>query len=298
MAAIPVKQPGEQLAFRAAIVAAKDLLTLPLLEQDEAPPLASLHAAISSCVPLTHLSAIYCNGNELQVQEQPLLSDPLPFTPCTPQGKNQIEQLPTAAGWCWVRVGHGSLHWLVARTQPTQRTLLSHLLEIAATHYSLLQANSQLDLFNSPLLNRIPFWQEKLESFTRLLRLAGTLPAQQLLAQFDSTLRFWMGAQEVLLLQRQDDTSRLIYPQSATAGEALLSLLSDDRPQQSEDNCLYWYSFPILLRRQHHANLALALQRHLVTEDRQLLFFVAEQLGLMIELYELRQHKKETSEQA
>lgn len=298
MVAIPVKQPGEQPAFRAAIVAAKDLLTLALLEQDEEAPLASLHAAVSSCVPLTHLSAIYCNGNELQVQEQPQLSDSLPFTPCSSQGKKQIEQLSSSAGWCWVKVEHGSLHWLVARTQLAQRTLLSHLLEIAATHYSLLQANRQLDLFNSPLLNRIPFWQEKLESFTRLLRLAGTLPAQQLLAQFDSTLRFWMGAQEVLLLQRQDDVGRLIYPQSATAGEALLNLLSDDRPQQSEDNCLHWYSFPILLRRQHHANLALALQRPLVTEDRQLLFFVAEELGLMIELYELRQHKKQTAEQA
>jgi diguanylate cyclase (GGDEF)-like protein len=298
MAPIPVTQPGEQPAFRAAIVTAKDLLRLPLPNQEDEQLSTRLYETLNVCVPLTHISAIYCHDNEALVQEYPSLSDPLPFTPCHQDGKCQVELLNASAGWCWVKVEHGTLHWLIAKTQPAQRTLLLHLLEIVATHYSLLQANRQLDLFNSPLLNRIPFWQEKLESLTRLLRLAGSLPARQLLAQFDSTLRFWMGAQEVLLIQRQDEKPQLLYPQTNTHSEALLTLLSDDRPQQTEENCLFWYSFPILLRRQYHASLALGLQRPLVNEDRQLLFFVAEELGLMTELYELRQHKKATTEQS
>ena len=100
----------------------------------------------------------------------------------------------------------------MARTHIKQQPLLQHLLDIAATHYSLLQASSLLDQFNSPLLNRIPFWQEKLESLTRMLRLSVNLPARQLMAQFDSTLRFWMGAQEVLLLRKHRETPDIVYP--------------------------------------------------------------------------------------
>ena len=293
MAVTPATPLGEQPTSRAAIIAAKDLLTLPLPTASEIDSLGKLYAVLSTNLSLSHLSIVHCEGSQALVQEQPQLQDPLPFTPCGEEGKCQIDKLSAAHGWCWSKVEHGNLHWLVARTHPKQQQLLQHLLDIAATHYSLLQAARQLDQLNSPLLNRIPFWQEKLESFTRLLRLSGNLPARQLMAQFDSTLRFWMGAQEVLLLHKHRESPNVSYPHNSHHAAPLIALLCDDRPQQTEENCQFWYSFPILLRRQHHANLALALPRPLVSEDRQLLFFVAEALGLMTELYELRQLKKE-----
>lgn len=290
--------PSEQPAYRAAIVAAKDLLTLPLPTLGDVSLLGRLYATLSPCLPLSHLSIIHCEGNKALVQEQPHLLDPLPFTPCSEEGKCQIDKLSAGDGWCWSKVEHGSIHWLVARTHIKQQPLLQHLLDIAASHYALRQAASLLDQFNSPLLNRIPFWQEKLESLTRMLRLSVNLPARQLMAQFDSTLRFWMGAQEVLLLRKHRETPDIVYPHNVHHSQALLTLLGDDRPQQAEENCQFWYSFPILLRHQHHANLALALPHPLVSEDRQLLFFIAEALGLMTELYELRQLKQEMADGA
>ncbi len=182
--------PSEQPAYRAAIVAAKDLLTLPLPTIGDVSLLGRLYATLSPCLPLSHLSVIHCEGNKALVQAQTQLLEPLPFTPCSEEGKCQIDKLSAGEGWCWSKVEHGSIHWLVARTHIKQQPLLQHLLDIAATHYSLLQASSLLDQFNSPLLNRIPFWQEKLESLTRMLRLSVNLPARQLMAQFDSTLRF------------------------------------------------------------------------------------------------------------
>ena len=53
-------------------------------------------------------------------------------------------------------------------------------------------------------LLRIPQWQEKMESFIRLLRLAQSLPPAQLCAQLESSLRYWMGTQSLQVLQRNN----------------------------------------------------------------------------------------------
>lgn len=101
MAATPTIPPSEQPTYRAAIIAAKDLLTLPLPAASETDALGKLYAVLSTALPLSHLSVIHCEGSRALVQEQPQLLDPLPFTPCSEEGKCQIDKLSSALGWCW-----------------------------------------------------------------------------------------------------------------------------------------------------------------------------------------------------
>ena len=90
--------PSEQPAYRAAIVAAKDLLTLPLPTIRDVSLLGRLYATLSPCLPLSHLSVIHCEGNKALVQAQTQLLEPLPFTPCSEEGKCQIDKLSAGEG--------------------------------------------------------------------------------------------------------------------------------------------------------------------------------------------------------
>lgn len=284
MATIPASaQPVE----RALLAASRALLTLPLpAEGDEHPLLQALAETLRRCLPLTALVLRTCHGS------QPChLALPMPGS-ATPDVDTLIaerDQLSATEGWCQARITHGPLQGVLARTEPRQVAALQYLLDIYALHASHLQADQQLTLANSPLINRMPFWQEKLDSFTRLLRLASSLPSRQLFAQLESTLRFWMSAQTVLLIQRREQGPAVMFGQTPDPDTSVeLSRLLQPQPVQFEHGCLFWYSFPLMLHRQHHASLALAVPRPLVSEDHHLMLFIAEQGGVLAELYALR----------
>lgn len=292
----PVAPPADLPFERAALATSRQLMALPLPDPEDEQALATLCRLLQDCTPLRYLALVLCEDDAPRLKSVAGLSGSAPeqlvLSEC------HSEQLPRQQGWGWARIEHGDWRGILAQTQPKYQGLLQHLLEVVASHFSLLQANHLLEITNSPLLNRIPFWQEKIESFTRLLRLGGSLPARQLFAQFDSTLRFWMGAQEVMLLQRRESQVISLYPQNKHLTESLLHELAQPQAVQREEECLHWYSFPILMNRQYYCSLSVALNKPLVTEDRQLLLFMAEQAGLMAELYQLRdfkQHTKATS---
>lgn len=292
---MPTHSASTQPVERALITVSRALLTLPLPTAGE--ELSLLHALadqLRNCVPLTCLVMRTCRGS--QPDNIPL---PISGEHAETQDADTLvamaNQLSAEEGWCQVRITHGPLQGIIARTEPRQAARLQYLLDIYALHTSHLQTDQQLTLASSPLINRIPFWQEKIDSFTRLLRLATSLPARQLFAQLESTLRFWMSAQTVLLIQRREQGPAVIYGQTPDPDTSVeLARLLQPQPVQFEQGCQFWYSFPILLHRQHHASIALALPRPLVSEDQHLMQFITEQGGILGELYALRQQQKST----
>ena len=278
---------------RAALATLRHLLALPL---PEAGPDAAtaLGKRLQDCAPLSYLALVQCVDDAPAFIAMPGLTGALPEEMAG--HACQFERLPAQQGWCTARIHHGDWRGIVACTPSKYRGLIQHLLEVCANHFSLLQADHLLELSSSPLLNRIPFWQEKLDSFTRLLRLGGSLPARQLFAQFDSTLRFWMGAKEVLLLQRRESQIVSLYPVGQRMTEALMQELAQPKAVHKEEACLFWYSLPIQMNRQYYCSLCLALDKPMVPEDRQLLLFMSELAGLLAELYQLREFQHQHKE--
>ena len=215
-----------------------------------------------------------------------------PFPPLSMVDESQLQQLKPEEGWCLSQVEQGSVRWLVARTLPEEQGKLQLLQEVMAMRLSLLQAEARIESLTSPLRRNLPHWQEKLESFNRLLRLVDVLPSRQLYAQLDATLHYWMNSRELLLLQEEESEIQLLYPTTSQHSVELLQQLYHVREDTRFDiGHLHWYCYPITLYRQHQTTLAIASLTHLSEEDQHLLHTGALQLGLLLELEEHRLNK-------
>jgi len=281
--------PANQHAFGQLI---RQLQRAPLPDLAHPDRLDALRQAMSQLCDLQRFGILYAEGSHLQ------LFSPLGWPPPWQKGDvpneltltNHLTQMSQQPGWCQAEVGQGEIRRILALTQPQQQPLLQLLLESLALNFSHQQASRRLELCRSPLLHRVPQWQEKMESFIRLMRLAQSLPPTQLCAQFESSLRYWMGTQSLQVLQRDNHQFRLLYPsQPALPLEQLQAWASKSAFAEYPQGVHHWYGLPLFVHRSHAATLLLCNQRPLTQEDRLLLTLVTEQLGGLLELIQLRQ---------
>lgn len=281
--------PANKHAFGQLI---RQLQQAPLPDLAHPDRLNSLRDAMGQLCDLQRFGILYGDGSQIRLFS-PLgwptpwqdgeVSDELALT-------DQLAQMGQEAGWCQAEVGQGEIRRILALTQPQQQPLLQLLLESLALNFSHQQANRRLELCRSPLLHRIPQWQEKMESFIRLMRLAQSLPPTQLCAQFESSLRYWMSTQSLHVLQRDHHQFQLLYPSQPNLPLAQLQTWAAKSGfAEYEHGLHHWYGLPLFVHRTHAATLLLCNQRPLSEEDRLLLTLVTEQLGGLLELTQLRQ---------
>lgn len=251
--------------------------------------LAHIHHTLQAEIPLICFGAIVEERQHLVWQSTGSHDGQDPFLPRAIVEEETLHALAPEEGWCLSPVQHGMVRWLLARCAPTEHHKLQLLLEVMTMRLSLLQAEIRIESFTSPLRRNIPHWQEKLESFNRLLRLVDLLPSRQLYAQLDATLHYWMNTRELLILQEDEGDIQLIYPTSSNHSQELLQQLYHVR----EETCftighLHWYCYPVTIYRQHQTTLAIAALSPISQEDQHLLHTGALQLGLLLELEEHR----------
>ena len=93
-----------------------------------------------------------------------------------PRLTEQLTRLDEGQGWCVQPVEHIEVQWLLARTAPEQTPTLRLLLECLAKRLHETQTGIQLAGQASPLMQRDPYWQQKIEKIGRIMRLAHNLP--------------------------------------------------------------------------------------------------------------------------
>ncbi len=269
--------------------AASKLARVPLSNASLSSQLGTVQELLQAHLPLYHFAALIEDRGTLSWQSAINPPQAAPFRQHDTISDDQLAALTPQAGWCKCRVEHGTLRWLVAQTTPEHTLQLHLLLEQLALRYSLQQATLRIENFSSPLRQHISHWQEKLESFNRLLRLVDSLPSRQLFSQLDATLHYWMGTHELLLLQEVEGELTLLYPASSHYATPFLQQLFDiENESQFEQLQLHWYCFPIRVHRQRQTTMAVSSVTKLSQEDFHLLHTGAMQLGLLIELEEHR----------
>ena len=194
-----LKPPGgPEPAPVLSLEAASELDRLPLANAALSAQLAAILQALQQHLPVHHFAALVEDRGTLTWQ--PATTSPLstPFQQNETISDEQLTTLLTAEeGWCKCQVEHGTIRWLVGQTSTIHTQQLQLLLEQLARRYSLQQATVRIESFSSPLRQHISHWQEKLESFNRLLRLVDSLPSRQLFAQLDATIHYWMGSHDL-----------------------------------------------------------------------------------------------------
>ena len=286
-----LKPPGgPEPAPVLSLEAASELDRLPLANAALSAQLAAILQALQQHLPVHHFAALVEDRGTLTWQTATTSPLSTPFQQNDTISDEQLTTLLTAEeGWCKCQVEHGTIRWLVGQTSPAHTQQLQLLLEQLARRYSLQQATVRIESFSSPLRQHISHWQEKLESFNRLLRLVDSLPSRQLFAQLDATIHYWMGSHDLLLLQQDEGELSLLYPSSTHYDHHFLQQLFDvENECQFEQLQLHWYCFPIRVHRQHQTTLAVSSVATLSQEDFHLLHTGALQLGLLIELEEHR----------
>ncbi|MGL4206483.1 MAG: putative bifunctional diguanylate cyclase/phosphodiesterase [Aeromonadaceae bacterium] len=272
-----------------SLKAAAELASLALSSTALSLQLNAIQQVLQRHLPLYHFAALIEDRGNLSWQTAVDPPQPALFHQHETISDEQLAALEPQMGWSKCRVEHGTLRWLVAQTTPEYALQLQLLLEQLALRYSLQQATLRIENFASPLRQHISRWQEKLESFNRLLRLVDTLPSRQLFSQLDATLHYWMGTHDLLLLKEDEGEMTLLYPTSACYSTPFLQqLFAIESECEFEQHQLHWYCFPIQVHKQHQTTMAVSSVARLSQEDFHLLHTGAIQLGLLIELEEHR----------
>ncbi|MBL0639116.1 bifunctional diguanylate cyclase/phosphodiesterase [Aeromonas veronii] len=203
---------------------------------------------------------------------------------------DQLTQLDEAEGWCVFPIEHGQIQWLLARGTPADLPTLRLLLECLAKRLTETQAGSHLTELPSPLIRKDPNWKKKIESISRIMRLANTLPAQALFSQLEAVLRQMLTIEDMLLVRLTSQKLEKIYPAHPHQGDEFISGLchSTSNIEVSRES-RYWHSMPLRLQQQYFAHFIISTAQPLETDDKLFLDFLRGQLTLLLELRRLRQ---------
>lgn len=203
---------------------------------------------------------------------------------------DQLTQLDEAEGWCVFPIEHGQIQWLLARGTPADLPTLRLLLECLAKRLTETQAGSHLTELPSPLIRKDPNWKKKIESISRIMRLANTLPAQALFSQLEAVLRQMLTIEDMLLVRLTSQKLEKIYPAHPHQGDEFISGLchSTSNIEVSRES-RYWHSMPLRLQQQYFAHFIISTPQPLETDDKLFLDFLRGQLTLLLELRRIRQ---------
>ncbi|MGN5188301.1 putative bifunctional diguanylate cyclase/phosphodiesterase [Aeromonas veronii] len=203
---------------------------------------------------------------------------------------DQLTQLDEAEGWCVFPIEHGQIQWLLARGTPADLPTLRLLLECLAKRLTETQAGSHLTELPSPLIRKDPNWKKKIESISRIMRLANTLPAQALFSQLEAVLRQMLTIEDMLLVRLTSQKLEKIYPAHPHQGDEFISSLchSTSNIEVSRES-RYWHSMPLRLQQQYFAHFIISTAQPLETDDKLFLDFLRGQLTLLLELRRIRQ---------
>ncbi|OCQ42421.1 diguanylate phosphodiesterase [Aeromonas veronii] len=203
---------------------------------------------------------------------------------------DQLTQLDEAEGWCIFPIEHGQIQWLLARGTPADLPTLRLLLECLAKRLTETQAGSHLTELPSPLIRKDPNWKKKIESISRIMRLANTLPAQALFSQLEAVLRQMLTIEDMLLVRLTSQKLEKIYPAHPHQGDEFISGLchSTSNIEVSRES-RYWHSMPLRLQQQYFAHFIISTAQPLETDDKLFLDFLRGQLTLLLELRRIRQ---------
>ncbi|HHQ4483152.1 TPA: putative bifunctional diguanylate cyclase/phosphodiesterase [Aeromonas veronii] len=203
---------------------------------------------------------------------------------------DQLTQLDEAEGWCVFPIEHGQIQWLLARGTPADLPTLRLLLECLAKRLTETQAGSHLTELPSPLIRKDPNWKKKIESISRIMRLANTLPAQALFSQLEAVLRQMLTIEDMLLVRLTSQKLENIYPAHPHQGDEFISGLchSTSNIEVSRES-RYWHSMPLRLQQQYFAHFIISTAQPLETDDKLFLDFLRGQLTLLLELRRIRQ---------
>ncbi|MCO4173327.1 EAL domain-containing protein [Aeromonas veronii] len=203
---------------------------------------------------------------------------------------DQLTQLNEAEGWCVFPIEHGQIQWLLARGTPADLPTLRLLLECLAKRLTETQAGSHLTELPSPLIRKDPNWKKKIESISRIMRLANTLPAQALFSQLEAVLRQMLTIEDMLLVRLTSQKLEKIYPAHPHQGDEFISGLchSTSNIEVSRES-RYWHSMPLRLQQQYFAHFIISTAQPLETDDKLFLDFLRGQLTLLLELRRIRQ---------
>ncbi|WP_429126228.1 putative bifunctional diguanylate cyclase/phosphodiesterase [Aeromonas veronii] len=203
---------------------------------------------------------------------------------------DQLTQLDEAEGWCVFPIEHGQIQWLLARGTPADLPTLRLLLECLAKRLTETQAGSHLTELPSPLIRKDPNWKKKIESISRIMRLANTLPAQALFSQLEAVLRQMLTIEDMLLVRLTSQKLEKIYPAHPHQGDEFISGLchSTSNIEVSRES-RYWHSMPLRLQQQYFAHFIISTAQPLETDDKLFLDFLRGQLTLLLELRRIRQ---------
>lgn len=211
-----------------------------------------------------------------------------------PRLTEQLTRLDKGQGWCVQPVEHIDVQWLLARSTPDQAPTLRLLLECLAKRLHETQTGTQLAGQASPLMQRDPQWQEKIEKIGRVMRLAHNLPQHALFAQLEAVLRQMLSVSDMLLIRLENQRLERLYPPHLTYDDDIIRAMchSTNSVERHEER-LYWYSLPLRQQQQYFAHLILNMTRPLETDDRLFLDFLRHQLTLLLELKRVRQQLDE-----
>ena len=203
---------------------------------------------------------------------------------------DQLTQLDEAEGWCVFPIEHGQIQWLLARGTPADLPTLRLLLECLAKRLTETQAGSHLTELPSPLIRKDPNWKKKIESISRIMRLANPLPAQALFSQLEAVLRQMLTIEDMLLVRLTSQKLEKIYPAHPHQGDEFISGLchSTSNIEVSRES-RYWHSMPLRLQQQYFAHFIISTAQPLETDDKLFLDFLRGQLTLLLELRRIRQ---------
>ncbi|WP_139710466.1 putative bifunctional diguanylate cyclase/phosphodiesterase [Aeromonas allosaccharophila] len=203
---------------------------------------------------------------------------------------DQLTQLDEAEGWCVFPIEHGQVQWLLARGTPTDLPTLRLLLECLAKRLTETQAGSHLTELPSPLIRKDPNWKKKIESISRIMRLANTLPGQALFSQLEAVLRQMLAIEDMLLVRLNSHKLDKIYPaQPLQSDEFISSLCHSTSNIEVNKESRYWHSMPLRLQLQYFAHFIVSTTQPLETDDKLFLDFLRGQLTLLLELRRIRQ---------
>ncbi|WP_420939346.1 putative bifunctional diguanylate cyclase/phosphodiesterase [Aeromonas veronii] len=203
---------------------------------------------------------------------------------------DQLTQLDEAEGWCVFPIEHGQIQWLLARGTPADLPTLRLLLECLAKRLTETQAGSHLTELPSPLIRKDPNWKKKIESISRIMRLANTLPAQALFSQLEAVLRQMLTIEDMLLVRLTSQKLEKIYPAHPHQGDEFISGLCHSTSNiEVNRESRYWHSMPLRLQQQYFAHFIISTAQPLETDDKLFLDFLRGQLTLLLELRRIRQ---------
>lgn len=206
----------------------------------------------------------------------------------------QLTQLDEVEGWCVFPIEHGQVQWLLARGTPADLPTLRLLLECLAKRLTETQAGTHLAEPPSPLIRKDPNWKKKIESISRIMRLANTLPGQALFSQLEAVLRQMLAIDDMLLVRLNNHKLERIYPAHPHQSDAFISGLCHGTSNiEVNRESHYWHSMPLRLQQQYFAHFIISTSQPLETDDKLFLDFLRAQLTLLLELKRIRQQLHE-----